>query len=97
VTVIMNKIKVETLFDTWAQASIISTHQLEEYFPGIQIQDVQDLFTEGKDHEPIMANGSKVPYKGWVKIDSQLSKADEDSIEVPILVTDYKLGQPIIG
>jgi len=57
----MNKIKVETLFDTWAQASIISTHQLEEYFPGIQIQDVQDLFTGGKDLEQIMANGSKTP------------------------------------
>ena len=61
VTVIMNKIKVEALFGTGAQVSIISTHQLEEHIPGIQIQDVQDLFTGGKDLEQIMANGSKTP------------------------------------
>ena len=61
VTVIMNKIKVVALFGTGAQVSIISTHQLEEYFPGIQIQDIQDLFTGGKDLEQIMANGSKTP------------------------------------
>ena len=39
----------------------------------------------------------KLPYKGWVKIDFQLSKADEGSIEVPMLVTDYKLEQPFTG
>ena len=97
VTVIMNTRKVEALFDTGAQVSIISTHQLEQYLPGIQIQDVKDLFTGGEDLELIMANGSKLPYKGWVKINFQLTKADEGSIEVPMLVTDYELEQPIIG
>ena len=97
VTVIMNKVRVEALFDTGAQVSIIDTQQLLEYFPDIQVQDVKNLFPEGRELELMTANGSKLPYKGWVKVDFQLSYNDKDSIEVPMLVTDYKLEQPIIG
>ena len=44
----MNNLTAEALFDTGAQVSIIRTHQLEEYFPGIQIQYVVIYFLEGK-------------------------------------------------
>ena len=47
-TVIMNNLTAEALFDTGAQVSIISAHQLEEYFPGIQIQYVEIYVLEGK-------------------------------------------------
>ncbi len=43
------------------------------------------------------ANGSKLPYKGWVKVDFRLSQSDESPIEVPMLVTDYNLEHSIIG
>ena len=97
VTAFMNKVKVEALFDTGAQVSIISAQQLADYFPDTEIQDVKNLLSEGKDLELMTAKGSKLPYKGWVKIDFQLSQSDGGSIEVPMLVTDYKLEQPIIG
>ena len=97
VTAFMNKVKVEALFDTGAQVSIISAQQLIDYFPDTEIQDVKKLLSEGKDLELMTANGSKLPYKGWVKIDFQLSLSDGGSIEVPMLVTDCTLEQPIIG
>ena len=97
ITAFMNKVKVEALFDTGAQVSIISAQQLADYFPEIEIQEVKNLLSEGKDLELTTANGSKLPYKGWVKIDFQLSPSDGSSIEVPMLVTDFKLEQPIIG
>ena len=97
VTAFMNKVKVEALFDTGAQVSIISAQQLADHFPDTEIQDVKNLLSEGKELELMTANGSKLPYKGWVKIDFQFSHSDGGSIEVPMLVTDYKLEQPIIG
>ena len=101
ITAFMNKVKVEALFDTGAQVSIISAQQLADYFPEIEIRAVKNLLSEGTDLELMTANGSKLPYKGLVKIDFQLSQTDGDSIEVlisvPMLVTDYKLEQPIIG
>ena len=44
-----------------------------------------------------MANRTKLPYCGWVKVNFQLFHSPESSIEVPMLVTNYPLDSPIIG
>ena len=93
----MNGVKLPVLFDTGAQVSIVSSKQLKEHFPQSETQDIKDLFDQNVELELTTANGSKLPYNGWVKMDFQLLNSNGDPLEVPMLVTEFELDQPIIG
>ncbi|CAB4044519.1 Hypothetical predicted protein, partial [Paramuricea clavata] len=43
------------------------------------------------------ANGTPIPYKGWVEARFRLNREDEKEVTVPFLVTPEQLEQPIIG
>ena len=93
----MNGVELPVLFDTGAQVSIVSSKQLKEHFPQSETQDIKDLFDQNVELELTTANGSKLPYNGWVKMDFQLLNSNGDPLEVPMLVTEFELDQPIIG
>ena len=64
------------------------------------IQDIKDLLQITVDLELTTANGTKLPYSGWVKIDFELINSGvnlTNALEVPMLVTEFSLDQPIIG
>ena len=42
------------------------------------------------------ANGSKVPYIGWVELNFRL-RSSKDKLAVPFLVTEQSLDSPLIG
>ena len=93
----MNGVELPVLFDTGAQVSIVSSKQLKEHFPQSGTQDIKDLFDQNVELELTTANGSKLLYNGWVKMDFQLLNSNGDPLEVPMLVTEFELDQPIIG
>ena len=43
------------------------------------------------------ANGTTIPYKGWVEAKFRLDGENEKEVTVPFLVTEEHLDQPIIG
>ncbi len=49
ISAVMNDSKVEILFDTGAQVSVISVEQLAKYFPRIMIRDVKTLLGDDKN------------------------------------------------
>ena len=95
----LNGVELSALFDTGAQVSIISLKQLRNHFPLVEIQDIKDLQESTVDLELTTANGTKLPYSGWVKIDFELINSGvnlTNALEVPMLVTEFSLDQPII-
>ena len=69
-------------------------------FPLVEIQDIKDLLESTVDLELTATNGTKLPHSGWVKIDFELINSGvnlTNVLEVPMLVTEFSLDQPIIG
>ena len=93
----LNDVKLSVLWDTGAQISLLSTTQLKKYFEDIKIQNINLLLDDATNFVSTTANGTKLPYCGWVKVNFQLLHSPESSIEVPMLVTNYPLDSPIIG
>eukprot|EP00795_Rhopilema_esculentum_P016100 gene16100-biopygen5442 len=93
----MNGIELPVLFDTGAQVSIVSSKELRKHFPQSEIKDIADLLDQDIELELSTANGSKLPYSGWVKMNFKLLNSNVDAVEVPMLVTEFELEQPIIG
>ena len=87
----------EVLWDTGAQVSIVSEDFLESQLPTVQRRDIKQLLgTEGSVSLQA-ANGTDIPYCGWVEIGVRLTNENETEIRVPFLVTKENIEQPIIG
>lgn len=93
----MNGVELPVLFDTGAPASIVSSGQLKQHLPQLESRDIADLFDQHVELELTKANGSKLPYNGWFKMNFQLLNSNGNSVEVPMLVTEFELNPPIIG
>ena len=60
------------LWDTGAQVSIISEYVVNSQFPSIQLRDIQELLGTDNNIDLRAANGTKIPYLGWVELDLKL-------------------------
>ena len=87
----------DVLWDTGAQISLLSTTQLKKYFEDMEIQNINLLLDDATNFDLTTANGTKLLYCGWMKVNFQLLHSPESSIEVPMLLTNYPLDSPIIG
>ena len=95
----LNGVELTALFDTGAQVSIISLKQLRKHFPSVEIQDIKDLLESTVDLELTTANSAKLSCSDWVKTDFELINSGvnlTNALEVPMLVTEFSLDQPII-
>ncbi|KAK3720025.1 hypothetical protein QZH41_005170 [Actinostola sp. cb2023] len=85
---------VSVLWDTGAQVSIISRNALDKVAPSAKIRNISELLD--RTLELTAANGSKIPYQGWVELEFRLSSPD-NKLSVPFLVTNECLDATIIG
>ena len=90
----LNDHYLEALWDTGAQVSIVSEDLLTRVLPGIPIKDISELLDA--ELNLTAANGTKIPYKGWVEFRFRLS-SPESELLVPFLVTEEVLEMPLIG
>ena len=86
--------QVEGLWDTGAQVSIISHDYLSKLFPGSSIRDISELLDTKLNLAT--ANGSPLPYNGWVELRFKLSR-DSNHLVVPFLVSSASVDAPLIG
>ena len=86
----------EVLWDTGAQVSIISLSYLKKHFPDYQLRNISELLSIG-DLKLEAANGTVIPYDGWVEVTLKLQGNLAKEITVPFLVTKEKIQMPIIG
>ena len=90
----LNGKRAEILWDTGAQVSIVSTSFIKRNFPSVLVKDVGELL-DG-DLTVTAANGSSIPYIGWVELDLQIGDS-EHVISVPFLVASEEMELPLIG
>ena len=92
----MNGRQTEALFDTGAQVSIVSQCWLEKNLPKANLRNILEILDAGLDLKA--ANGTTIPYVGWVAINFAMASDDAHvNISVPFLVTSSNLDNPIIG
>ena len=90
----INRHSVDVLWDTGAQVSIISNEFLKRNFPDAVVRDISQLLNTKLNLTA--ANGSEMPYIGWVELNFRLSSCNND-LKVPLLVTEQYLDSPLIG
>ena len=60
----LNNKQVEMLWNTGAQVSVISGHDMSQYFPDIPIRKIEDFLGTETEINLVAANGTDIPYKG---------------------------------
>ena len=90
----INKSKVECLYDTGAQVSLISNAWLKKSGIEAEVRDVKELL---EDFEVQSASNTKIPFEGYVMLKLRLDGWGSQVIQAPFLVTDQQLDNPIIG
>ena len=94
----LNGQKVHALWDTGAQVSLISKKWLDEHLPDLPLRNIESLLDDGTELDLKTANGSCMPYEGFVVVQFKLETSTVDqTIMVPMLVTHETLDYPIIG
>ncbi|CAB4016615.1 Retrovirus-related Pol poly from transposon [Paramuricea clavata] len=86
--------EVNVLWDTGAQVSLVSERFLTQSHPIKQIRSLSELVET--DLKLTAANGSVIPYIGWVELAFTLSSKNTQ-VRVPFLVTTETIEHPIIG
>ena len=89
------------LWDTGSQVSIVGDSWKRKYLPDVEVRPVEELMDE-KELDLSAANGTAIPYEGWMGIEFTLSKnavsgMSDKPVLVPILVASGDLERPIIG
>ena len=94
---LLNGLETDALWDTGAQVSIISHSWLKQCLPGCDIRDIAELLgMDGLDLKA--ANGTDLPYEGWVELSFNLIEDDFDhTLKVPFLIAKDSLDMPIVG
>ena len=82
------------LWDTGAQVSILPKQWVKNNVKG-EIRGIDELL-EGQPLHLATANGTPLPYEGWVEVPFQLTSASK-CVHVPFLVSRDEMDSPIIG
>ena len=98
----LNETKLEALWDTGSQVSVISSTVVNKYFPGVPVRRISEIFDAAYSNlNLVTANGTALPYNGWIELNFSLVFPEKhevkDSIQVPFLVTPENIDTPIVG
>ncbi len=94
-------VNTSVLWDTASQVSIVDTEWKKRHLPDAEVRPVRELLEEG-ELNLTAANGTSIPYEGWMEVEFWLSgnieTEERDShLLAPILITSSELEKPIIG
>ena len=91
--------KIQGLWDTEAQVSVISMDQVMKHFLSKKIRDIGELLQDNSEVQLYAANGTPIPYEGFIELELQLATSSDGNkcVIVPFLVMTGTLELPIIG
>lgn len=90
-------VPTEALWDTGAQVSIASHEWVTTNLADAEVHPLEELLGDN-DLDLKSANGSSIPYEGYVEVQFKLwNSAVEREVIVPLLVARDHLDYPIIG
>lgn len=91
--------RLQALWDSGSQVSIIDEKWKKDYLPHTELRDVADIM-DTSELTLTAANGTNMPYLGWVETTFQLVSGTEqtEKLTIPMLVMKgFQLTCPIIG
>ena len=91
----LEEICCSALWDTGAQVSMVSREWLNLNMPNQEIKKLDSIL--GVNLKLTAANGTKIPYEGFVELTVKLRENHNFEIGVPFLVTQENLEVPILG
>ena len=92
----LDYVSCESLYDSGAMLSLVSSDWLQKRLPSKVIKPVRDLLD---DHEIMLTTATydSIPFSGYVELEFRLSSwKDDRCLLVPVLVTSAKLSEPLI-
>ena len=92
VSCVLEGVRVNALWDTGAQVSLVGMKWLEENIVDAEIRDISEIV--GRTVELKGAAGADIPYHGCTILNCCIAGT---TLEVPFLVTKEEVGEPIIG
>jgi len=93
----MNNVQTEALWDTGAQVSIVSKDWIAENLPTAESRQMDELLND-KGLDLKAANGTEIPYEGWIEVSFKLMTSDDKhGMSVPFLISTEAMDHPIIG
>ena len=94
---VMNNVQTEALWDTGAQVSIVSKDWIAENLPTAESRRMDELLND-KGLDLKAANGTEIPYEGWIEVSFKLMTSDDKhGMSVPFLISTEAMDHPIIG
>lgn len=93
----LHKQKTQALWDTGSQICAIDEVWKENHLPDVQLRDVKELIGPSDPLQIEAANGTEMPYVGWLEVTFKLTASDDEML-IPVLVLKGNQQQcPIIG
>ncbi|XP_038123133.1 uncharacterized protein LOC119771336 [Cyprinodon tularosa] len=89
-------VPVTALWDTGSQVSIVDLNWKKEHLPDADVRSVSELLEEGM-LDLSAANGTEIPYEGWVGVEFSLTENRDSELLVPFLVSSQPIAKPIVG
>lgn len=92
--------ETEALWDTGSQVCIIDEQWKDSYIPEIRLRDISEATETPERLHLVAANGTDMPYGGWVEVTFRLASPAErvKELVIPMLVLKgQQLPKPIIG
>lgn len=99
----MNSVKTQALWDTGAQVSIMSEAWKSQNLPEAKTNPISDLLSDDELLDLRAANGSEIPFQGWVEVSLSLcdpkgkTTTKSEEVIVPVLVSREIVQKPILG
>ncbi len=93
----LHKQRIQALWDTGSQICAIDEVWKENHLPDERLRDVAELVDPLTPLQVEAANGTEMPYTGWLEVSFKLSASD-DELLIPVLVLrGNQQPCPIIG
>ena len=90
--------KLDILWDTGANISIICKEYVKDLFPNVVIKNLHDIFSDADKLQVRWVNQEILPYEGYVELEVSLDNDTPASeILVTFLITAQRLHYPILG
>ena len=87
----LNELETQALWDIGAQVSVLPKRWVADKFPGIKLRNIEELAGQGVEIELKAANGTDIPYSGWIELEFKLMSGvdvkNNCAITVPFLVS----------
>lgn len=89
--------ETQALWDTGSQISAIDEVWKADYLPYIKLRHITEIVDSNDPLQIEAANGTKMPYVGWVEVKFQLAAGSEEFIVPVLVIKGNKQPRPIIG